>query len=94
MNNNVSVFTKVLQNLSFRQGLDHESKQFALKYKRKALEITLKHFGDLNFIYRLVLRIYFFTKRTGHSLSVLQCKILLAVITLLSVSVIFYGVYL
>lgn len=78
MNGQINVFEKVLQKLALRTPLDDKIKAIALSYKRKALVITLKNFGDYTFTYGIILRFYFAAKRMGYSLSVIQCKIILA----------------
>jgi hypothetical protein len=80
MNDNLNIFEQALDKLAFRQPVPVEARRFALYNKRKVLELTLRQFGDYSFFYGLTLRIYFYTKRLGINLSVLQSKIVLLAI--------------
>ncbi|MFH0976607.1 MAG: hypothetical protein V1874_12565 [Spirochaetota bacterium] len=77
MNDNLNIFEQALVKLKFREPVSAEARRFALYNKQKVLEATLRSFGDYSFFYGLTLRIYFYTKRRGISLSVLQSKIVL-----------------
>lgn len=77
MNDNLNIFERILQRFSFREPVPGEARGFALYYKRKALELTFKHFGEYNVFYGMAMRAYFAAKRAGINLTISQVKIIL-----------------
>jgi hypothetical protein len=94
MNDNLNIFEQALDKLAFRQPVPFEARQFALYNKRKALELTLKKFGDYSVYYGLVLRIYFYAIRLGITLSVLQSKIILFAVSAIACGALYSAAYL
>ncbi len=92
MNDRLNIFEGLLNKFAFRESVPVEARRFALNYKRKALEITLKHFGELNLFYGYVLRVFFSVRKAGFNISVLQSKILLSFIILIASGAVYASV--
>jgi len=92
MSNNIKSFEKMLDSLKFKQSVPEHIQRYILDNKKNAFEEILKHFGEYNFVYNLVLKIYYFTKRIGINLSVTQSAIFLGILSFLTAIAIFTGI--
>ncbi|MDY6935152.1 MAG: hypothetical protein SVZ03_13140 [Spirochaetota bacterium] len=83
MNDRFNIFERALDKLKLRQSIPQDVKEYILDNRARALLETLRAVGEYNLVYDLVLRIYFLSGKLGLTISVVQSKIVLGIISLL-----------
>lgn len=81
VNTNINIFEKLLLRFKFKLPLHNEAKKFIIRNEQDTLITTLKKFDDYNFVYGLVIKIFYISYKVRLRFSMKQSKIILAIVS-------------